>query len=344
MILRQRAWCMQEELLSLRFVHFTQYEIVFTCKEGTICECDPTWFISFSKSITTGHEDHNISRDADLRLWCNILEQYIRRRITFHQDRLPAISSLTSLFEEGSGDYFAGLWYSHLPESLLWMTGSGRRPRPLDETTSAPPSWSWASIEGGIFFTYAYSNTATIPVKSEAEVLDIAVQPSTKDPRGLVTGGHITIRGRLLPLEFAWNRYAREDQTQHSINLDPSHHIACTLANKVNEDLEWDSGTCACSLDNIAALRPLPNSGVFDTAVYLLVLAKKSYEALRSRPHGFYGLLLQPLESLGTTQKEVMKSSNSERAFVRFGVGSMWLSERSMAELRVQHRTTVTIF
>jgi hypothetical protein len=37
--LRKRAWCFQEELLSRRVVHFTKDEIVFVCREATMCEC-----------------------------------------------------------------------------------------------------------------------------------------------------------------------------------------------------------------------------------------------------------------------------------------------------------------
>jgi hypothetical protein len=156
--LPERAWCLQEELLSPCFVHFTPYEIHYVCQEATICECRPSWYERFTVSRTTSPPKEG-QMNNELALWTKIIEHYSRRQISLHQDRLPAISSLTRFMGERAGRYLAGSWEAQLPNCLLWVLPEGHRPDLPSYTGSCPPSWSWASTKDGVIIHPKHSQT-----------------------------------------------------------------------------------------------------------------------------------------------------------------------------------------
>jgi hypothetical protein len=118
--LRKRAWCLQEELLSPRFIHFTRDELVFNCRKKTSCECTPDWTERY-QSLGLQHNTLN------LQAWRHLVQEYMTRQISIHHDRLPAISSLTQWYAHDAGQYLASLWASDLPRSLMWYYQSSVR-------------------------------------------------------------------------------------------------------------------------------------------------------------------------------------------------------------------------
>ncbi|KAI1560982.1 HET domain containing protein [Pyrenophora tritici-repentis] len=201
--LRKRAWCLQEELLSKRVVHFTRQEIVFVCLEATICECIPFWENRFKLILHFGND--SIYKTES---WCELVRIYSGRNITFWQDRLPALSSLTNYFEKDAGQYLAGLWEAQLPACILWFTIHGRRAKPPNPSICSPLSWSWASIEGGII-DFEEQNPPDLEgwdkkgfwwIRSVTDIIEGVVYPSTSDPRGMVSGGYMTLVAPMLPL------------------------------------------------------------------------------------------------------------------------------------------------
>ncbi|KAH7397060.1 hypothetical protein BKA66DRAFT_231698 [Pyrenochaeta sp. MPI-SDFR-AT-0127] len=309
--------------------------MVYVCREGTTCECNSSWLPRFKlPGPVSSEEDFDSSSSASLNMWTEVVEHYSRRHISFHQDRLPAISSLASFYEEAAGRYLAGLWESHLPECLLWWTDRGHRPEPSNSSMSYPPSWSWASTEGAVITRS--SGETWLPT---ASVLDVSVHPSTSDPKGLVSGGYITIQGHLLPLQSSWHRDDLEnDYTFRQYNIN------CHTTWQAGDGLEWTDGHAwHCSLDNIGSLRPLPKAGEFDTPVFLLIIGTSNHGGLHKSYRTFEGLILKPVENLNELQMKATKRFGSELACVRFGLGMLRLRAHSV-DLPKDCTKTVTIF
>jgi len=338
--LRKRAWCFQEEILSKRIVHFTEDEIVFVCRMGTSCECRTGWTSRFQIPPFIGN-----SANHPIRVWGNIIEHYTGRQISYCKDRLPALSSLTQYLEKDSGRYLAGLWESQLPGSLLWSAQDGKRPAPGHGVESRPPSWSWAAIEGQV----KLPSIAQYFLKQGIKILDVSTHPSTDDPRGMVSGGHITLRGPLLPLEGNWK--TPTDTTEKDFDggyvYNGRFQFACDPG--WARDLPW-SGSDACYglIDYRVTPWSLPPGEIVDDPTHLLVIHNENFgrhflhfTSRRCLP----GLLLQRLDDLNASQSKTMENSESKLAFVRVGFGVMRLSvEDAEKALDRFGSTTVTIF
>jgi hypothetical protein len=108
--LNQRAWALQERLLSTRVVHYGSSELFWecltcstresNCKEHTN-EVDPD-SVNFSEGEDFKRVIDQISRDRGDMIerafitWYRLILQYSRRALTFETDRLFAISALAS--------------------------------------------------------------------------------------------------------------------------------------------------------------------------------------------------------------------------------------------------------
>ena len=340
--LRYRAWCFQEEVLSTRIAHFTEHEVVFVCRAATICECNSLWQTRFLIPPIVG-----TTSAKPFRIWESIVEDYSERQISFCKDRLPALSSSTHYFQAGSDRYHAGLWESHMPGSLLWWSSCGKRPEQEQRSQSRPPSWSWASIEGVV--RYPQLNE---PPRTIVQILDICTYPSTVDPRGMVTGGQITLRGSLFPLEGTWKEHESPWQSfllyhNHAIDFDCC--FACSPGWAPN--LRWlEQDHCYCVLDDLNnPLMLLPNR-VIDAPIFLLVIhCMDDSNPIEGVPYpgacGFLGLLLKPFEDLDEIQTKTMEDSKSKLSFMRIGFGGMCLSKKEGEEALNRFKdTVVTIF
>jgi len=340
--LRERAWCFQEELLSTRIIHFTNDEVVFICREATTCECDPRWRPRFELPPIVG-----TSTAEPLELWERVVEHYTERKISFCKDRLPALSSFTNRFEEGSDRYHAGLWESHMPGSLLWWTLGGDRPRQEPESQSRPPSWSWASIEGRVSHLRGFEDQ-----KNLAEVLDVCTYPSTVDPRGMVYGGHITMRAPLFPLEGIRKEHEtpwKELLEYHSGMYYRDYSFACSPG--WASDLQWlEKDDCCCVLDDSEEPELFLSDDVFDKPIFLLIVRTfQEHCSIKDLPYPggyrFLGLLLQPLEDLDQIRTKIMENPESRIPFVRIGFGAMGLSKEAGEEALNRFKNQfVTIF
>ena len=87
--------------------------------------------------------------------WYQIVWQYSERGLTYPKDRLPALSGLAQKLTEYLGDdqYLAGLWKNDLHRGLMWTPMWKFGDTKVAETYQAP-SWSWGSVEGGVYWPY----------------------------------------------------------------------------------------------------------------------------------------------------------------------------------------------
>ncbi|KAF4981961.1 hypothetical protein FDECE_17602 [Fusarium decemcellulare] len=75
--------------------------------------------------------------------WNRVVESYKGMSLTFETDRLVAIQGLADrLVTIHGGEYFAGVFLSHLVDGLLWKIKGACTE---EEILSHYPSWSWAS-------------------------------------------------------------------------------------------------------------------------------------------------------------------------------------------------------
>jgi hypothetical protein len=317
--LRTRAWCLQEELLSSRFVYFTPDEIAYCCRTGTNCECQPTFHFQ-------GRSNN------DTKSWQGLMRNYMRRNITFNHDRLPAISSLVQSDGRDTQLYLAGLWKSNMPKDLLWAYHGSSHRSPISEVPlSAPPSWTWVSVSGESLAWLDYTRSEDI----QAEVLEAVAYPSTSDPTGLVSGGHVTLRGTLLPLESEW----RKVTTEWTIAGVPVWEVNGQLERQLPVAKDWSKeGTCCCTLDEVDLAKPPVVGGSFGAPTYLFVVSRDD------GPKGrvFYGLLIQRYTDSGRQARGTSATQAEESKWVRVGLGELQVDPH-IESFSSEFTTTVTI-
>ena len=137
--LSRRAWALQESVLSKRLLTFGTTETSFSCQRFEIRE-----------------SGQRLWGSGGLQVWHSVVEDYTSRDLTRPSDRLPAIAGFADHFGRSTrSEYLEGLWSESLPRDLLWShigKPDGRvRRYPFPEQYRAP-SWSWASVDGGIKF------------------------------------------------------------------------------------------------------------------------------------------------------------------------------------------------
>jgi hypothetical protein len=96
-------------------------------------------------------------------IWWTFVEYYTTRNLTKPEDRGAAFVGIAKIFgeimresDEEVGEYCAGMWQNHLPESLLWTCSTGENKRVSNDATTlryrikgaVEPSWSWYSVNG----------------------------------------------------------------------------------------------------------------------------------------------------------------------------------------------------
>ncbi|KAF4907162.1 hypothetical protein CGCF415_v007474 [Colletotrichum fructicola] len=202
--LHNRAWVFQEKVFSSRMINFDADQLLWQCRERRVAEdgIPPGWDfcdgifqevpndlnLSYPYTLETG-ERSSFDRD-----WNSMVCGFVKRGITKSSDWLPALSALAKVMEERTGiEYVAGLWKKNLAHGLLWCrVGPWLRRSPYGYCA---PSWSWASVEGGIANTvgteYGYAYEATV------DDIETMITPRGLDPRGMVKSGHLVLSGKV---------------------------------------------------------------------------------------------------------------------------------------------------
>lgn len=175
-----RAWVMQERVLSPRKIFFSEHQLFWECRRKKACEMFPDQIPEVPSDIAPrmhgiDHDQHDhillsvmdaavrrqrmglsgsLRNQAHkirlLRAWRALLRQYVSYGITYTSDRLVAINGITKYFEQALGDECVfGLWRSQLPFQLVFLYQS--RTDLVDQNSAEGnekvPSWSWAHHE-----------------------------------------------------------------------------------------------------------------------------------------------------------------------------------------------------
>ncbi|TGO49010.1 hypothetical protein BOTNAR_0448g00040 [Botryotinia narcissicola] len=146
----ERAWVLQERLLSPRTINFSK-QLIWECREKRASESFP---MSLSLIGRNGYRDSDFSKDWRSSLqedgynfWEDTLYRYLKSSLTYPSYQLVALGAIAREYETELDDiYFVGLWKKELPLNLLWkLNGSSSfSSRP---NTYRCPTWSWASLD-----------------------------------------------------------------------------------------------------------------------------------------------------------------------------------------------------
>ncbi|EXJ55409.1 hypothetical protein A1O7_08336 [Cladophialophora yegresii CBS 114405] len=234
--LQQRAWVLQERLLSTRLIHFTQHGIFWECAERCASEFEPhstemgglrTLSVMFPPE--DGPENAAKTKTDIILEWNGILADYSERNLTVVTDKFPAVSAIAQRVAVLTGDtYLAGMWKSHLFDDLLW-TGLWKFPsfrkRP---STYVAPTWSWASVIGK-----TSHNLVSTYERRMARVVSVSVDlANPTNPFGRVQpGASLQLAGRIRHNVFATlHDTAEDDAPWHDLWFEvPKGHALATM-------------------------------------------------------------------------------------------------------------------
>ncbi|KAK1830993.1 heterokaryon incompatibility protein-domain-containing protein, partial [Podospora conica] len=202
-----RGWTLQEQVLSTRYIKFTENDVQWECRCNMSCLC--TQRPRLSPFVRLGP-----------RQWHDIPGHFNHRKFTLTSDKLRALSGLAKAAQRTTlGDvYLAGMWKMMLLDTktytgqLYWRCKAGA-PAPCYDIYIAP-SFCWASVpstltnetmDWGILTSAGEAELIATPVESYliqllCKVIDAGTVPlSANDPLGPVTDGFLTLHAPLVP-------------------------------------------------------------------------------------------------------------------------------------------------
>lgn len=210
--LNKRAWVVQERWLCPRMLHFGREQVFWECCKLVACEVysrGPPYSFVLRDTIYHGfkqvkpHSDQNHGEGAaEAQLasaWGAIVLQYSSSNLTFHSDKLIALSGMATQMQRAiKSEYLAGLWKGlGVIAQLDWRVFNGYH----EVTSSRPdeytaPSWSWASVNGAVTITSQQRLRAYRDKYCELSILqEYHIDLTSTNATGQVTGGYLRIRG-----------------------------------------------------------------------------------------------------------------------------------------------------
>ena len=222
----KRGWCLQECLLAPRALFFATHTLQYHCQTSLVnvggayhswtqkrrlpniifdLDTDSGVTSPATPRPTLSPEEWVTTREG----WFDALSDYTQRSVTVSDDKLVAFAGIAEQFYRiWRTPYLAGLWQDTLFEDLFWHkrpATSTSLPRPAKYRA---PSWSWASVDGGV--EAALSKWKTSDKQSgRCEIVRCEViLANTQLPFGQVTAGTLVIRATLV--KATWARRERE--------------------------------------------------------------------------------------------------------------------------------------
>lgn len=230
--LTTRGWAFQELQLSPRIVHYRKNRVSWECSTCVTIDADAsvhreTWEIhgcrlldghiedlpTWDSSPTWLHgTDHLFSR------WMRVTELYSTKRLTFKEDKLPALSGLAAAFHSvaSPGDYYAGLWGEDLAHGLCW-----KRAIPLQGirlTIGDIPSRSWASMDGPVVDEFPdKEKRCNIYTDFSVNLAASGTDVHGMDLYEKVKGGRLVARGQLREFYYTLRRETFEFKIDYDV-------------------------------------------------------------------------------------------------------------------------------
>jgi hypothetical protein len=191
----QRAWVVQERLLSPRTMQFSSMQMSWKCRVAEASERVP----EMSK-ISEGSEGDKLFKEVLFGLktfdrvskfpsplslagrnfellelynaWYDLVTLYGKCFLTQPSDIFPAISGIARAIALSINDrYISGLWLHDLHRGLLWSAPDSTVSKP-DLRHIRAPSWSWAALRGTCNFYVRQISQKGVEVKTDMFVLE----------------------------------------------------------------------------------------------------------------------------------------------------------------------------
>ena len=239
-------------------------------------------------------------------VWGNLVSKYTELQLSNPADKLLAISAVAEAMSHTlpnnhpATSYKAGLWEREMPSNLLWSVFPGQaKPRP----SYRAPTWSWASVEGHVYFHHLPHEDELVSPRYSAKVIRCdTLLVSGSAPYGQVSGGEIRIESLVTDIA----NWSISECRVHI--LVPEYHIKATGdCDTIEPDM---SESCEPSSDvtvSVCWIKRLPepaeelwarNDGtaIWWESLHGLILRKRDGEASYVRI-GYLEILIQkPLE------------------------------------------------
>lgn len=286
----RRGWTFQERYLAPRLLFFGKQMLHFECSTLRFTENAPD--VVFDREIHWYQLLASCGKDQLRELyrwWCNFIQEYSWRDLTYQDDRLPALSGLAKdmyscLRRLGPADptYAAGIWRTDFHQGLLWFNFSLSRDvisKPLNALGG--PSWSWATHDGDIGFGLTLHKLR--PACNIVSVSTTAVGP---DPMGKLLSGEIRLSGRL----------------QHFSEFKLGGTTGCEKAGFLEHVEEGEQRLVELCLDQGSRAEAVSIISKF--GLWLLLVAFADHDSTSSYTK-CNGLVLLPVQAAGTSQLNV---------------------------------------
>jgi hypothetical protein len=177
-ILSARGWVQQEWELAPATLHCTSKQLHWRCSESSFSETYPEGIPygfdlqdQFQPKLALDERLFGLqslivsavrgSTEATclnaINTWLHLVRKYSSRKLTKEDDRFIAIGGLKNAISECFNNstlvqYHSGLWSQYLIEQLSWKSTEINCHR--RQINVAIPTWSWASIEAPVAFTF----------------------------------------------------------------------------------------------------------------------------------------------------------------------------------------------
>ena len=308
-IYNTRAWCYQEQQLSSRILYFCEDELSWYCKHGWQRE-------ALAGNVFTGFEYnvHLFERwkdkpkaqvPVDATAWYEIVTPYTMKRMTFPEDKLPALSGIAAEVQQVTGSkYLAGLWRDSLIPSLLWTrlyTSKLGNEFFVRAKGDAAPSWSWASCDGVIKYDHNLfkpksnakwlyheddeNKASLIAPRDLVTVLDAYTTLfDEKYPLGRVTGGKLTLQGPCR--DFTYSQFLNNENEENPAIITNEHHavlspISAFDLNPIGNWKDDDELTCMlCRICQSQSWQPSDDASSMTIFGLILRLVKGQTECI----------------------------------------------------------------
>ncbi|KAF5674272.1 hypothetical protein FDENT_10081 [Fusarium denticulatum] len=159
--LDKRGWTLQEYMLSSRMLIFSDYQLLWQCQEIELQSVtgnnvgieyqqhlESLPWASFDEEGEPSFGTHDSEK---LYLWKTIIVQYTQRQLKDPEDRLPAVTGITTELQKVWRDsHIYGHWERWFIQLLAWYKPENGRSK--ERYTKRAPSWSWVSVNGPIRF------------------------------------------------------------------------------------------------------------------------------------------------------------------------------------------------
>ncbi|KAH9893258.1 hypothetical protein C8Q73DRAFT_666029 [Cubamyces lactineus] len=212
----ERAWCLQETLMSGRRLRFAE-TLQFRCRQSLQRRAGNAFNHKFYGATTTPDivfrpqaatllSPYSADWITVHAVWSEVVEDYTLRSLSKPEDTLVACAGVAEAFGRALGsqsEYLAGLWRDSLIFDLPWtVTSPFRGIRDCRDTLA--PSWSWAATCHPVSSMpwLMYRNNPAAPLhgwEELGEVVECAVMLENRAlPFGRVTDGRLILRVTLL--------------------------------------------------------------------------------------------------------------------------------------------------